>query len=159
MEGRSDMDKSNLKGVRGWLLLLCLNLTVFGPPVDLVTLFMAFNSAASEVDLHPEKLRLALIAGVPTIALAVFSLYAGFCLWKALPGAVALARKYLVCLFFFSVLSLLFPGIVGMTEEAYPGLAEANSFAVAITFGHIAAWYLYLKFSKRVKTTYGDQGS
>jgi hypothetical protein len=143
-----------LRGVRGWLLLLCLNLVVFDPTAVLLNLFMSTGSTASDFDRHPELLRLSLVAGVPMIALMVFSLYAGLCLWRVAPGAVAIARKYLICLFFFSVFSLFLPDMVGVTEKAHPGMSAANTFGVVVTTVHVAAWYLYLNLSKRVKATY-----
>ena len=147
-----------LKGVRGWLLLLCLNLAVFDPSAVLVNLFMAAHSTGSDFDRHPELFRLTLIGGVPRIALMVFSLYAGLCLWKMAPGAVAVARKYLVCLFFFSVFSLFLPDMAGVTEDLYPGLSAVNDINVMITTAYVAVWYLYLGVSKRVRATYsGDE--
>ncbi len=147
-----------MKGVRGWLLLLCLNLAVFDPSAVLVNLFMATNSTGSDFENHPELFRLTLIGGVPRIALMVFSLYAGLCLWKMVPGAVAVARRYLVCLFFFTVFSLFLPNIVGVTDKLYPGFSTINNLNVVVTMAHVAAWYLYLGMSKRVRATYLDDG-
>jgi hypothetical protein len=144
---------SKLKGVRGWLLLLCLNLAVFDPVLVLVNLFM--GTQAADFNRHPEMLRLTVVAGVPTIALMVFSLYAGLSLWKRVPGAVAVARKYLICLLLFSVLSLFLPGMVGIREAAE--VAALNTLGVVITTIHVAAWYVYLIFSKRVKATYAPE--
>lgn len=140
--------------MRGWLLLLCLNLAVFDPVAVLLNLFTNTNSATSDFDRHPELFRLSVVAGVPTIALMVFSLYAGLRLWKRTPGAVAVTRRYLVCLFLFSVLSLFLPDMVGVTEKMYPGMSAANRLGVVVTAVHVTAWYLYLLLSKRVKATY-----
>jgi hypothetical protein len=153
-ETKTEATKPKLKGVKGWLLLLCLNLAVFDPTAVLLNLFMATNSTGADFGKHPELLRLTFIGGVPRIALMVFSLYAGLSLWKMVPGAVATARKYLVCLFLFSMFSLFLPNMVGVTEKLYPGISAANDINVMITMAHIAAWYLYLGLSKRVKATY-----
>jgi hypothetical protein len=155
---RTSVEAANqkLKGVRGWLLLLCLNLAVFDPSAVLVNLFMATHSTGSDFDRHPELFRLTLIEGIPKIGLMVFSLYAGLCLWKMVPGAVAVARKYLVCLFCFSVFSLFLPGMAGVTEASYPGISGANDINIMITMAYVAALYLYLGLSKRVRATYID---
>jgi hypothetical protein len=155
---RTELEAVNpkLKGVRGWLLFLCLNLAVFDPIAVLINLFMAVNSTGSDFEKHPELFRLILVSGVPRIALMVFGLYAGLCLWKVVPGAVAVGRKYLVCLFFFCVLSLFLPDMVGVTDELDPGISGANEFNVIVTMAHVAIWYLYLGMSKRVMVTYSD---
>ena len=84
----------------------------------------------------------------------VFSLYAGLCLWKKVPTAVTIARKYLICLFFFSIFSLFLPNSVGVTEELYPGISAANGISVIVTAVHATIWYLYLRLSRRVRATY-----
>jgi Ca2+/H+ antiporter len=145
-----------LKGIGGWLLLLCLNLAVFDPVAVLLNLFMATDSTGNDFTHHPELLRLSLIGGIPRIGLMVFSLYAGLSLWKRAPGAVAVARKYLICLFFFSIFSLFLPPMVGVTENLYPGTSAMNDLNVMITMVWVAVWYFYLVRSKRVKATYID---
>ena len=50
------------------------------------------------------------------------------------------------------------PEMAGVTEELYPGLSAVNDINVMITMVHVAAWYLYLGLSKRVRATYsGDE--
>ena len=101
-------------------MLLCLNLAVFDPVAVLLNLFMATDSTGNDFTHHPELLRLSLIGGIPRIGLMVFSLYAGLNLWKTTPGAVAVARKYLICLFFFSIFSLFLPPNGGGDGESIP---------------------------------------
>lgn len=149
-----ETNPKQLRGVRGWLLLLCLNLAVFDPLAVLINLFMTTNSTGTDFGKHPELFRLTIVGGIPTIGLMVFSLYAGLCLWKRVPGAVVVARKYLVCLFFFSIFSLFLPDMVGVTEKLYPGISAVNGLNVAVNTAHVAAWYLYLILSRRVRATY-----
>ena len=68
--------------MKGWLLLLCLLLTVFDPSVVLVSLYAVSDGAMASYDLHPEVFRLIVVSGILRIGLAVFSIYAGLSLWK-----------------------------------------------------------------------------
>jgi hypothetical protein len=143
-----------LKGVQGWLLLLCISLTILDPLSILTNLFVATDAAKSQFERHPEFFTFMLISGVCRIALMVFSIYAGISLWKIVPGAVAVARKYLQALLFYAVFAVFLPRIVGLPEDVYRDLAAANLLNSLLTIGYVAAWFLYLTRSKRVKTTY-----
>ncbi len=98
-----------LKGVRGWLLLFCFSLTVLDPVAVIVNLFTAADAAKPYFAQDPGLMRLVLANGVAGIALSVFSLYAGISLWRRLPGAPAVARKYLLTVLAYSVLAPFLP--------------------------------------------------
>ena len=147
---------TELKGVRGWLLLLCVTLTVLDPSAVLINLFLVADAAKPYFARHPGFFRLILVNGVAGIALSVFSLYAGISLWKRLPGALAVARKYLRTVFAYSLLAPFLPRLVGSTFHA-----SHETFALAclnslFTIIYVGIWYLYLNRSARVRATYGE---
>jgi hypothetical protein len=146
-----------LKGVRGWLLLFCFSLTVLDPVAVIVNLFTAADAAKPYFAQDPGLMRLVLANGVAGIALSVFSLYAGISLWKRLPGAPAVARKYLLTVLAYSVLAPFLPHLLGPTKlggsrESF-ALVSINSL---FTILYVGAWYLYLDRSRRVRATYGE---
>jgi hypothetical protein len=143
-----------VKGVRGWLFLLCLTLTVLDPLAIVSSLFAGASSLKPDFDRHPALLRLILISGVFKLALAVFSVYSGITLWRMLPGAVSTASKYLKAMFAYSVLAIFLPGLVGLPQELYREMAGPDFVSSVLTLAYSAAWLLYLKRSKRVKATY-----
>ncbi|MGD0232751.1 MAG: DUF2569 family protein [Syntrophorhabdales bacterium] len=143
-----------LKGVKGWLLLLCLSLAIFDPSAVLVNLFVVTDAARPYFARHPEFFRLILINGIIRIAFSVFSLYAGISLWRCLAGAPAIAGKYLLAVSAYALVTPFIPGLLGA------GLySSAETFAISclnslLTIAYAGAWYLYLKRSRRVKATY-----
>jgi hypothetical protein len=151
----SETDKE-LKGVKGWLLLLCLLLTVFDPSVVLVNLFVMSDGARASYDLHPAVFRLILISGILAITLVVFSMYAGLSLWKLAPNAVTTARLYLIALAAFSVLQSFLPALLGVSRDSQRAVSQVDFFYVLFTIFYIAVWYSYLGRSKRVRATYGE---
>lgn len=154
-----DAAGAELKGVRGWLLLLCLSLAVLDPFAALMSLFMVTDAAKPHFDQHPELFRLVLVSGVLRIGLMVFSLYAGISLWRILPKGVAVAKKYLLAVFFYVVLSLFLPSLVGVSRELSNGMAGENLLNALLTLAYVVVWYLYLVRSRRVKATYYDSES
>lgn len=147
-------EKRTLKGVKGWLLLLCISLTILDPFSIIINLSLATDAAKNQFEQHPEFFTFILISGVCRIALMVFSIYAGVSLWKAVPGAVLVAKKYLQAVLLYSVFAVFLPRIVGLPDEMYRDLAPANLLNSLLTICYVATWFLYLTKSKRVKATY-----
>jgi hypothetical protein len=150
--------EAELKGVKGWLLLLCLLLTVFDPSVVLVSLFVVSDGAMASHNLHPEVFRLILVNGILRIGLAVFSIYAGLSLWKLAPKAVITARSYLVAIAVSSVFLLFLPLLLGVSEDAQGGIAQEGILNTLLTVLYVAVWYAYLARSRRVRATYLKAG-
>jgi hypothetical protein len=148
-------EDKKLKGVGGWLLLLCLNLSILDPLTVLVSLLVFTQASKPYFDQQPELFRMILVSGIFRIALAVFSMYAGLALWRVLPGAVKVARRYFICLFLYLLLSLFLPALLGVPGQPSSQSAATDYLNVAITTVYVILWYIYLGKSKRVRSTYG----
>ncbi len=147
---------AELTGVRGWLLLFCFALTILDPSAVVINLFTAADAAKPYFAHDPGLFRLILTNGVIGIALSVFSLYAGISMWKRLPGAPAVARKYLLAVVAYSLVAPFLPLLLGPTKLG--GSQESFSLTCLnsiFTIMYAAAWYLYLKRSRRVRAVYG----
>ncbi|HNT69011.1 MAG TPA: DUF2569 family protein [Syntrophorhabdaceae bacterium] len=149
--------ETQYKGVRGWLLLLCVCLTVLDPFSAFMTLIAATNAAKPHFDQYPELFRLVLIGGICSTFLIVFSIYAGLSLWRVVPNAVTTAKRYFISAFIYALFSMFLPVIVGVSEKAFPEFSQGASINNAIVIVYLAIWYLYLMRSKRVKATYGTE--
>jgi hypothetical protein len=147
--------EARYKGVKGWLLLLCINLAVLDPLAMLLNLFLVTNVTKPQFDGHPELLRLILINGACSIGLAVFSIYAGVMLWKALPAGLGLTRKYLFTGCFYSIFSLILPSLAGIPADLQSQILGGSILNSMVTILYLCAWYQYLKRSKRVRATFG----
>lgn len=142
------------KGVRGWLLLLCICLTILDPFSAFMTLMAVTNAAKPYFDQYPELFRLVLIGGVCSTFLIVFSIYAGLSLWRVVPNAVTTAKRYFISAFIYALFSMFLPVIVGVSEKSVPEFSQRASLNNIIVMVYLAIWYLYLMRSKRVKATY-----
>ena len=142
------------RGVRGWLLILCLNVAILDPLTMLLTIFLVTSATKPYFGEHPELLRLCLASGLCRLALAVFSVYAGIALWKIVPGAVSVAKKYLLAVLLYSVVALILPVLVGIPRESYQEFAGQTFFNSLLTMAYAFIWYIYLQRSRRVKATY-----
>jgi hypothetical protein len=131
--------------VRGWLLLLCVLLTILIPLTTLDQIEVARES------------RLNLFGIIYTLfsgALAIFSAIAGVSLWARRPNAVLTAKLFLLALAAFAVAVyvkfLIWGGVKHGPHSAQsliiPILAKPLLFA--------AVWYSYLIKSKRVQATF-----
>jgi hypothetical protein len=145
-----------LKGVKGWLLLMCISLTILDPSSIVLNSIIMTNLTKPYFDKHVELLRMVLINGTCSIGLAVFSIYTGLSLWKVLPNALTTAKKYLIAISLYSVFSLFLPALVGFQAGSIKGISGSNIFNSLLTILYASAWYLYLKKSRRVKATYGS---
>lgn len=148
---------AELRGVKGWLLLLCVNLTILDPFANLLNLAIGTHFGRQFFDQHPALRNLLLMNGVCSIGLAVFSIYAGISLWRIVPNAVTTAKKYLGTAFLYSLVSLFLPYLIGLSEEIRKETGATNLFNSFVTALYLYAWYQYLKRSKRVRATYPEK--
>ena len=144
------------KGVKGWLLLLCINLTILDPFAMIFNLASVTYLTKPHFDTSPPLLHLVLIGGACSLALMVFSVYAGISLWKVLPNAVSTVKKYFFAVFFYSLFSTVLPSLVGLPEKAHADFAANTALNSLITVLYVAAWFVYLNRSRRVIATYGS---
>ncbi|MBP1732269.1 MAG: hypothetical protein H6Q55_2698 [Deltaproteobacteria bacterium] len=142
------------RGVKGWLLILCLSLTIFDPLAMLLSLFSITDAAKPLFDQYPGLLRLVVVSGVCRLAIAVSSIYAGLALWRVTPGAVGIARKYLMAVFLYTVFAFFLPAVVGLPEDLAQEIAGSSFVAGTLTISYAVIWFLYLSHSRRVKVTY-----
>jgi len=145
--------------VRGWLLFLCINLTLIIPFSCIYeassALGMYFPAASSiQVFLFRQSLSYHLGVIAATTFLAIFSFYAGLSLWQLKPKAVKTVKLFLITQLLLMILLIaLQPFMV------FPLGANPTSFGDTIPrlipfLSYFSVWYAYLSFSRRVHLTY-----
>ena len=142
------------KGVGGWLLLFCLGLTVFSPLITLGSLVFAFGESSQYFAQFPGLLVITVVDTLLSVSLMAFSIYAGVRLWGIRPGAVRMAKIYLLCFLAYLAVSAVLPFMAGLPSVANAvmiGEVAKSTFRGAIYF---AIWYSYLNKSQRVRATY-----
>ena len=152
----ADQTDSRYKGVKGWLLLFCVSLTVLDPLATLLNVLAVTSAAKPQFEENQGLFRLVLIGGISVIALRVYGIYTGIALWKVVPNALAIVRKYLFVVFLYSVFTVFLPKLAGVPEETYQETSHVSLVNACLTVLYVMLWYLYLNKSRRVKATYGS---
>ncbi len=147
---------SNYKGVKGWLLLLCVCLAILDPMAGIFNLMIVTEVMQPYFDQDPALFNLVLVGGICNICLLVYSMYTGVSLWKVSSNAVASAKRYLLILFHYSFVSIFLPQLFGLSEKTQTEVYKTNPLNNVIIMLYAFVWYLYLRRSKRVKATYGE---
>jgi hypothetical protein len=133
------------RGVGGWLAFFCLTLTLFGPYTNLRIASKALINLAEHPIGLPTKFRLASVAVVYT-GLSVFSVLAGYRLWREEPSAPEFAKNYLI----ISTICLITLHSILYSLGIHVGLSTI----VIDRLGYCAIWYSYLQCWRRVQATY-----
>lgn len=136
------LQRKDVSGVGGWLLLLCIAWTIVGPIGSVLiivgSLFVGniFNT-------------------ISFFLTGLFGVYAGYCLWAVKPKAVLVAKCYLwIMLIIYTIIPLqfgIFLTLEGMKPEVVLGAAMTSIF--------FAIWFSYFLFSKRVASTYATNSA
>ena len=143
-------------GVGGWLLLLCVGLTILGPLINLMSLAREVADSNKISAYIPEIETAVKIEAAFTILLIALSIYAGISLWAIRPKAVLKAKLYLILLPILTVISIL------LTESVLPqtvkdAFIRESIYPLIRTILYAVFWYLYLSNSQRVAETYADR--
>lgn len=130
-------------GVGGWLLVLCIILTIVVPADIAYQTILALRSGPS-------------LSGFVFIlvswCLAIFSLTAGLLLWRARPGAVTTAKLFLLTQVAFAVVVYV-NNLLASSHS--PESAQDLALAILpVPFSFAIIWYSYLSKSRRVQATY-----
>jgi hypothetical protein len=144
------------KGVGGWLLLLCLGLTVFGPVVTIYSLASGYTESSQYFDQFPGLKIITVVDSLLSLGLMAFSIYAGAGLWSIRPGAVQMAKRYLLCFLGYHAIAAILPFLAGLPAAANEAMiveVVKNTLRGVLYF---AVWYSYLNKSKRVASTYAS---
>jgi hypothetical protein len=137
-------------------LLLCLGLTVFGPLGTLGSLAAGYSQSSKYFDQFPDLLVITVIDTLLSVGLMAFSVYAGIGLWSIRPGAVQMAKRYLLCFLGYRAISailLLMAALPSAANEAMIAQVAKGTFGGVVSF---AVWYSYLNKSRRVSATYNS---
>lgn len=137
-------DTAGLRGVGGWLLLLCIVLTIVFP------LNILYGTVRS-LSYHPDAL--VLLLNAINIGLGGLSLAAGVMLWQMRKNAVMVAKIFLVAspLHAIGILCLV---VFSGHMNTGPSLVALAIRILALPFLVSFLFYWYLSASKRVKSAY-----
>jgi len=135
-----------LRGVGGWLLLLCISLTFIGPATQAIVAEKALRNLVTLRVPIEAVVRFGSVAAIYT-GLAIFSCIAGVMLWMENPKGLSVAKAYLLVAAVLPISLFLLLHLAGMHVDLFRIIFKRLLYAVI--------WYSYLSASLRVKLTYG----
>jgi len=140
--------------VRGWLLVLCLILTVVYPVSGLYHILS--YTVPSIITAHALKRVYLLSVYTFTVSmLAVFSFAAGAGLWLVRPRAVAFAKRFLLTTLVAHIAYFVVCTVV-IRPTRRVDYAQMGWWNVLRPIMFVTLWYSYLKRSDRVRETYPE---
>lgn len=142
------------RGIGGWLLFLCISLTILSPIRLVADFYSVRRELAPHIAIEPAYRTLIFGCGVLNFSVAAGLFVAGFMLWGRHPRAVRAAKialLYYVCsLGPMSILPYL-SGVPGEIAKVW-SLTILKAIPLAVVYPLI--WFLYLSYSKRVRATF-----
>jgi serine/threonine protein kinase len=143
-------------GVQGWLLLLCVALTVISPLISIFAILKSYNETSQHFVEFPGLKVTTHVDIFLSLALIMLSIRAGVILWQGRPRAVQTARRYFYLSLGYLVVAVMLPFSAGLPSEVNGAMAdEALIQMPQYVFGPVI-WLLYLSKSKRVRATFPD---
>ena len=141
-------------GVRGWLLLFCMSLTIFSPLYSAYTLFVSYEELSPLFKTYPVLENLVTVDIYLSIGLMIFSIYAGSSLWNIKPRAVEIAKIFLKVFLIYTIIGSIFPFMAGLPSAANEAIVFGAITVILRSIIYYAVWFTFLEKSKRVKATY-----
>jgi hypothetical protein len=142
------------KGVRGWLLALCLMLTVVGPIISLGLMVNVYTEFAPYLAGSPGLL-VAICASLLIAACSiVFGVYAGLGLWLIRPKAVNTAKNALLFGFAADIITATIEIASAQGASQSGSLLRQIEVSLVPSLIFFVLCYAYLNRSERVHATY-----
>lgn len=145
-----------MRGVGGWLLLLCIGLTVLSPILVAIGIARDYRVESPYFERFP-RLRVVLLIDIALrVALTAYGMWVGIRLATASPRAVQAAKRYFLVAVGYLIVAALLPFAADLPPDAHPAIAMAVARQTIPALLGIGLWYAYLVRSKRVRATYPD---
>ena len=154
MEEYRNEQLKKYSGVRSWLLVLCIVLTLGIPIKTLYNLIIMYQDSHKYFQLLPNLAIYFYIDIVLSLIIIVLSIRAGIALWTIKPRAVKTAKNYLFLYLCYAVISLFLPIIVGIYTKINEALIIEIILSGLQALIFFSICYVYLNVSNRVKVTY-----
>jgi hypothetical protein len=136
---KNALSTAQYKGVRGWLLFLCVSMTILFP-----LQVLAVRGSQGEDIWHPT------LPMLFDLTIAAWSIYVGICLWRVRPRAVQKARVFLWSL---TALNVWLAVLMFFSPDTNPDMVFMSCMGGVL---YATARLAYLETSKRVKATYAE---
>lgn len=157
MPAAGDAALSTDRGVEGWLLVLCLMLTVVAPLAAVALSLNKYLAAAPLFAGSPGLLLATWAAIAMRVGAVAFGIHAGLRLWAIRPGAVGAAKLALLLGLGASAVATVVH--ISAVTGAHGRLLHEVTVGMIPSLAFFIAWFAYLNKSTRVQATYMDEPS
>jgi len=152
---------SSLKGIGGWLLFLCLSLTILGPLLIAYGVFDIWHDLSPLFSRFPFLKTKSIIYTVILSGIGLFGFYTGLSLWMKRKNAIKIGKIFLVTYLIANISESIFSFVsvmvvVGPSPYSLPKALIFLLGGITWSVFSVAIWYSYLNNSRRVKATYGE---
>lgn len=145
---------SRYKGVRGWLLLLCLMLTIVGPLISAWLVTIEYTQFAPYF-VSSRGLQVWIFVSIGMTACSVvFGFYAGLRLWSIQLNAVNTAKQALMFGLAVDIVTTIIQIAAGPESTGAGPLIHAVRISLIPSLIFFTVCIAYLNMSTRVHTTY-----
>ena len=142
-------------GVGGWLLVLCIWLAVIVPLANLGVLGFSLQQTVPAYDRVQGLLTLDVLNGAMVLALVVFSVFTGVCLWQRRDeGVLKLLRILLLGFVLSKPVAAILPFLSGMEPSVSREIAQTVMMSAGGSVIMPMIVLIYTQKSKRVRNTY-----
>jgi hypothetical protein len=147
-----------LKGVKGWLLFLCVALTILGPLYTIWQIILEWKETAPLFQRFPNFYTAVMVETIITVVLTCFGIYAGYALWSVKPNAPQITKNFLWArLIYVLAIPFIIIGIANLPAAINSAITQEGVKQAIRGIIIFAIWFGYLKRSKRVRNTYQIQ--
>lgn len=152
---RRDSSNEDLKGVEGWLLLLCWVLTFVSPLLMVWQIGTEWKEVSPAFAALPILRTMVIVETALNLLMMTFSIWAGVSLWKLKPNAVRIAKSYFVTALIYSIaMPFILTGLVDLPSEMSRAVESEGAKQAGRGLMTSVIWLWYLGRSKRVRATY-----
>lgn len=145
------------RGVGGWLVFLCISLTILGPAFTILINAAALREVSwSALEQIPRLGLLLRVILIIELWLVVYSMMAGLSLWRAQPCAVQRAKSFLRWLLIARAVEVGLPFVMDLPEAAASVIAAESEKDLIRALIFVGIWHTYLNRSARVRNTFND---
>ncbi len=139
--------------VGGWLLLLCIALTIGTPLRSLYGISVSYDNMIQLQKTFPRLESIFYISSIIISAVMVLSVIVGMMLWDLKKDSVRMTKIYLIIFFAAIVIINLITFIAGLPSEVSQAMIPSVLSGILQALVYSGVWYWYLSVSKRVKAT------
>jgi hypothetical protein len=149
------------EGVKGWLLLLCVNLMILIPAFSLyqtncivdILFLPQYRILLSIWSRNYYYFNIAMIFIM--LFVAVYSFSSGWRLWSIKEGAIRSAKNFLIVQLSLTLVTLTFQHIMTSSSAGIGYFSDQIVVQALTSILYFSVWYTYLVKSRRVFNTYG----